>query len=180
MESTEWLQYNYFLYIAGALSKITQFVQSSNFKEPRFTSLESDWTSVNKVTPSCTETTNEWSRKCSKEDKILVFTTSSKTTRIFSFNIVSFTAFGNGNSDPLDENNVEGGDHVSRSRKKKKRSRWGAVEEDKIFIPGMPTILPSNLDKSQEEQYLRKLKRIHYVFRFSSSIKWFMYWMLFI
>lgn len=41
-------------------------------------------------------------------------------------------------------------------RKKKKRSRWGGSEHEKIFIPGMPTILPQNLGKEQEQAYLRK------------------------
>lgn len=41
-------------------------------------------------------------------------------------------------------------------RKKKKRSRWGGSEHEKIFIPGMPTILPPNLDKQQEQAYLRE------------------------
>lgn len=41
-------------------------------------------------------------------------------------------------------------------RKKKKRSRWGGSEHEKIFIPGMPTILPPNLGKEQEQAYLRK------------------------
>ena len=40
--------------------------------------------------------------------------------------------------------------------KKRKRSRWGDSEVDKAFIPGMPTVLPSNMNKEQEELYLRK------------------------
>ncbi|CAH1099979.1 unnamed protein product [Psylliodes chrysocephalus] len=43
-------------------------------------------------------------------------------------------------------------------RKKKKRSRWGGSEHEKIFIPGMPTILPPNLNKDQEEAYLLQLQ----------------------
>jgi len=43
-------------------------------------------------------------------------------------------------------------------RKKKRRSRWGADEsQEKTVIPGMPTILPCNLSKEQEQQYLCKL-----------------------
>lgn len=45
------------------------------------------------------------------------------------------------------------GGHVSR---RKKRSRWATDDDDKTFIPGMPTVIPQNLDKKQEEQYLRK------------------------
>ena len=42
-------------------------------------------------------------------------------------------------------------------RKRRKKSRWGGGEEDKTFIPGMPTMLPQGLNKDQEEAYLRKL-----------------------
>lgn len=58
--------------------------------------------------------------------------------------------------------------------KKKRRSRWGGSEHEKIFIPGMPTILPSNLNKDQEQAYLRKyfLLRVLYLLtlRLESSI----------
>lgn len=50
-----------------------------------------------------------------------------------------------------------GSNEDSDARKKKRRSRWGGSEHDKIFIPGMPTILPPNLGKDQEQAYLRKL-----------------------
>ncbi|CAH1795116.1 unnamed protein product [Owenia fusiformis] len=44
-------------------------------------------------------------------------------------------------------------------KKKKRRSRWGTqTETEKIFIPGMPTTLPPNLSKEQEEQYLLHLQ----------------------
>ncbi|XP_043217885.1 splicing factor 1-like [Amphibalanus amphitrite] len=43
-------------------------------------------------------------------------------------------------------------------RKKKRRSRWESDENDKTFIPGMPTTLPTNLDKSQEQAYLLQLQ----------------------
>lgn len=42
-------------------------------------------------------------------------------------------------------------------RKRKRRSRWGGGEEDKTFIPGMPTIMPQGLTREQEEAYLCKL-----------------------
>lgn len=40
------------------------------------------------------------------------------------------------------------------ARAKKKKSRWGGSENDKTFIPGMPTILPATLDSHQQEAYL--------------------------
>ena len=39
-------------------------------------------------------------------------------------------------------------------KRKKRRSRWGGEEKEKTFIPGMPTVLPANLTKDQEEAYL--------------------------
>lgn len=45
----------------------------------------------------------------------------------------------------------------SGDRKKKKKSRWATTNdatEGKTFIPGMPTILPSNLNADQQEAYL--------------------------
>ena len=50
---------------------------------------------------------------------------------------------------------VSGGENGAGGRKKK-RSRWGDSEVDKAFIPGMPTVLPANMSKDQEELYLRK------------------------
>jgi hypothetical protein len=45
----------------------------------------------------------------------------------------------------------------SARRKRKRKSRWGAEDiSEKLFIPGMPTVLPANLSKEQEEAYLRK------------------------
>ena len=44
------------------------------------------------------------------------------------------------------------------SKKQKRKSRWGGTENDKTFIPGMPTILPSTLDPTQQEAYLGKFK----------------------
>jgi splicing factor 1 len=44
------------------------------------------------------------------------------------------------------------------TKKRKRRSRWGGGEHEKIFIPGMPTILPPNLDKTQEQAYLLQLQ----------------------
>lgn len=55
-------------------------------------------------------------------------------------------------------------DHDSSSndsdagRKKRRKSRWGNDEKEKSFIPGMPTVLPSNLSKTQEKAYLLQLQ----------------------
>ncbi|BES91652.1 Hypothetical protein domain [Nesidiocoris tenuis] len=45
-----------------------------------------------------------------------------------------------------------------RERRKKRKSRWGGDEMDKAFILGMPTVLPTNLSKEQEEAYLLQLQ----------------------
>lgn len=39
---------------------------------------------------------------------------------------------------------------------KRRRSRWGNDEKEKAFIPGMPTVIPSTLSKTQEKAYLCK------------------------
>lgn len=41
-------------------------------------------------------------------------------------------------------------------RRKRRKSRWGNEEKEKSFILGMPTVLPTNLSKEQEEAYLCK------------------------
>lgn len=44
----------------------------------------------------------------------------------------------------------------ANDRKRKKKSRWGGSDLEKTFIPGMPTVLPHNLTKEQEEAYICK------------------------
>lgn len=46
-------------------------------------------------------------------------------------------------------------DAGSTEKKKKKRSRWGK-EDKKMVIPGMPTILPPNLNPDQQKAYVCK------------------------
>ncbi|CAG9841174.1 unnamed protein product [Diabrotica balteata] len=58
---------------------------------------------------------------------------------------------GDGNSNMSTESSDD-------ERRRKRRSRWGGSEHEKIFIPGMPTILPQNLNKEQEEAYLLQLQ----------------------
>jgi hypothetical protein len=41
-------------------------------------------------------------------------------------------------------------------RRKRRKSRWGGSEHEKTFIPGMPTVLPTNLTPEQEKAYLCK------------------------
>ncbi len=53
-------------------------------------------------------------------------------------------------------------DDDARGRKRKRRSRWGGGEEDKTFIPGLPTMMPQGLNKAQEEAYLRKSDQKYY------------------
>ncbi|XP_054266376.1 splicing factor 1 isoform X2 [Macrosteles quadrilineatus] len=43
-------------------------------------------------------------------------------------------------------------------RRKRRKSRWNNDEKDKSFILGMPTVLPTNLSKEQEEAYLLQLQ----------------------
>ncbi|XP_046434761.1 splicing factor 1 isoform X2 [Neodiprion pinetum] len=43
-------------------------------------------------------------------------------------------------------------------RRKRRKTRWGGSEHDKTFIPGMPTVLPTNLTPEQEQAYLFQLQ----------------------
>lgn len=65
------------------------------------------------------------------------------------------------------ENSISGiGEGNSREdRKRKKKSRWATTSDgtDKTFIPGMPTILPSNLNPDQQEAYLGNYSNFHYL-----------------
>lgn len=53
------------------------------------------------------------------------------------------------------------------SRRKKRKSRWGNDETEKVVIPGLPTIIPNNLTKEQEEMYLLtvRIEEISYKLR---------------
>ncbi|XP_018328118.1 splicing factor 1 [Agrilus planipennis] len=50
------------------------------------------------------------------------------------------------------------GEETEEERRRRRRSRWAGGEHEKIFIPGLPTILPSNLSKEQEQAYLLQLQ----------------------
>ena len=58
-------------------------------------------------------------------------------------------------------------------RRKKRKSRWGGSDTDKVIIPGMPTILPPNLTKEQERIYLRKYQLVPIVIFIDYSLQSF-------
>ena len=45
-------------------------------------------------------------------------------------------------------------DATKAERRKKRKSRWGDDIHNKTYIPGMPTVIPKGMNRSQEEQYL--------------------------
>ncbi|XP_014246784.1 splicing factor 1 [Cimex lectularius] len=47
---------------------------------------------------------------------------------------------------------------TKEERRKRKKSRWGGDEMEKSFILGMPTVLPTNLSKEQEQAYILQLQ----------------------
>lgn len=53
-------------------------------------------------------------------------------------------------------------------RKKKRKSRWGAPQE-KSFVPGMPTMIPSTLTEEQQRGYLCKIL-LYFIFIFLGPI----------
>uniref|UniRef100_A0A0C9QAV2 SF1_2 protein n=1 Tax=Fopius arisanus TaxID=64838 RepID=A0A0C9QAV2_9HYME len=79
------------------------------------------------------------------------------------------------NGTPLNPSVLSGGkkrdaddgkqDRESREeRRKRRKTRWGGSEHDKTFIPGMPTVLPTNLTAEQEQAYLCKctISKLHH------------------
>ncbi|KAJ3285914.1 hypothetical protein HK104_009248, partial [Borealophlyctis nickersoniae] len=76
-----------------------------------------------------------------------------------------------GQSAPANSDSNDAADEGREGRARKRRSRWGA-EESKVNIPGLPTVLPSNLPKDQLEGFVihmrleeinRKLRSGEYV-----------------
>jgi len=49
-----------------------------------------------------------------------------------------------------------GGGDEAEERRKRRKSRWGSSEE-KVNIPGMPTILPSAMTSEQQELYIGEM-----------------------
>lgn len=47
---------------------------------------------------------------------------------------------------------------TKEERRKRRKTRWSGSEHDKTFIPGMPTVLPTNLTPEQEKAYLFQLQ----------------------
>ncbi|PAA69979.1 hypothetical protein BOX15_Mlig024025g1 [Macrostomum lignano] len=43
-------------------------------------------------------------------------------------------------------------------RKRARKRRWGGDDQEKIQIPGMPTIVPSNMDPDKEKQYINQIQ----------------------
>lgn len=70
------------------------------------------------------------------------------------------SSHGGGQYGGNNNNNYNSNGNSSRTdrdeRKRLRKSRWGGDESEKVYIPGMPTIIPSNLDKKQEAIYLCK------------------------
>jgi splicing factor 1 len=65
----------------------------------------------------------------------------------------------------LSDDDSNSNDQESR-RKKKRASRWAANESEKAFIPGIPTMMPSNMTQDQEKAYLSKSNSIYYIDKF--------------
>ncbi|GIX99565.1 splicing factor 1 [Caerostris extrusa] len=62
------------------------------------------------------------------------------------------------NSWPSNNHNDKSESEREKERKRKRRSRWGGDEKEKVFIPGLPTVLPNNLNPQQERAYLLQLQ----------------------
>ena len=60
----------------------------------------------------------------------------------------------------LGSSSAGNGSSSGPERKRKRKSRWAGGEDDKTFIPGMPTMLPQGLNKDQEQAYLCKCNKL--------------------
>lgn len=61
----------------------------------------------------------------------------------------------------LGSSSAGNGSSSGPERKRKRKSRWAGGEDDKTFIPGMPTMLPQGLNKDQEQAYLCKCRDLY-------------------
>lgn len=79
-----------------------------------------------------------------------MFTASQGLKRPSGFDL---SAWGSGGGESSNDS-----DGPSDGRKRKRRSRWNIDDGDKTIIPGMPTVIPPNLSKEQEQQYIIHLQ----------------------
>ncbi|XP_059476191.1 splicing factor 1-like [Neocloeon triangulifer] len=81
------------------------------------------------------------------------------TTSLLNPSYLQMANNGGGQKDRKREHEEDYPEETREERRaRRKKSRWGGGEFEKTFIPGMPTILPSNLSKSQEKAYLLQLQ----------------------
>lgn len=87
----------------------------------------------------------------SSRDRKLVIINKSERFKQSNFSVDDFRAVVEHENSVQGEASNSGGD-----RKRKRKSRWASSNDgnEKTFIPGMPTILPSNLNPDQQEAYL--------------------------
>lgn len=70
---------------------------------------------------------------------------------------------------------------AAEERRRKKKSRWGGSDNEKTFIPGMPTVLPSTMSADQQEAYLGKyyicflttIEHLHATINSIGVLKWY-------
>ena len=58
----------------------------------------------------------------------------------------------------LEEEKNQTPEQKAAAAERRKKSRWGTDLNDKTFVPGMPTIMPTGLSADQEEAYLLQLQ----------------------
>ena len=82
----------------------------------------------------------------------------------FSSLFVGFGEGGGGGERGGEGEDREGGrSEEAEERRKRRKSRWSS-EEEKVNIPGMPTILPSSLTADQQELYIGMSPHFHFFF----------------
>jgi splicing factor 1 len=64
------------------------------------------------------------------------------------------SSYSNGSGIKREFSRDDGEGDGREERKRKRKSRWGNSDTDRVIIPGLPTVLPSNITPEQEKTYL--------------------------
>ena len=67
---------------------------------------------------------------------------------------ISMSSYSNGSGIKREFSRDDGEGDGREERKRKRKSRWGNSDTDRVIIPGLPTVLPSNITPEQEKTYL--------------------------
>uniref|UniRef100_A0A8D8ZPJ6 Uncharacterized protein n=1 Tax=Cacopsylla melanoneura TaxID=428564 RepID=A0A8D8ZPJ6_9HEMI len=78
--------------------------------------------------------------------------------------------YNNSNSSKSNDDSNFSNESKEERRARKRKSRWGAEEGEKTNIPGLPTVIPTNLSKEQEQAYLCKYNYCYFIYNITKFI----------